>query len=207
MKVTPAHLLDVARLALIPGGNLMETRRCAVIHYTQGATAQSSIDYWNKPKCRKDDIAAHLIIDRNGTIYQCRPFDRTVSHAGSSRWRDPKTGTLYKMAKRFSIGIELANAGNGAEALSWARKQPGFTSHRATHRNGGKECEWEDYPDAQIDACVRVCQVLVARYNLDDVTGHDCIAPERKIDPGPLFPILGVRQVCGFIGKPAVHLA
>jgi N-acetylmuramoyl-L-alanine amidase len=50
-----------------------------------------------------------------------------------------------------------------------------------------------------------VAKVLVACYQLDDITGHDCIAPERKDDPGPAFPMAELRAACGFTGLPAVH--
>jgi N-acetylmuramoyl-L-alanine amidase len=89
--------------------------------------------------------------------------------------------------------------------LRWARKQPGFTSIRAIHRNGDKEFEWEEYPEAQLTAVFEISKLLVANYKLDDVTGHDCIAPERKEDPGPAFPMEDLRVACGFTGLPAVN--
>ena len=101
----------------------------------------------------------------------------------------------------------MANAGADASALSWARKQIGFVSLGAAHSNGGPVQEWEAYPAAQLTACTAVAKVLVARYQLDDITGHDCIAPERKDDPGPAFPMANLRAACGFSGLPAVHRA
>ena len=55
---------------------------------------------------------------------------------------------------------------------------------------------------------VALAKALCDRYHLDDITGHDCIAPERKIDPGPAFPMADLRAFCGF-GKtlPKVHRA
>ena len=43
------------------------------------------------------------------------------------------------------------------------------------------------------------------KVNLDDITGHDCIAPERRNDPGPAFPMQELRELCGFSGLPEVH--
>ncbi len=204
--ITPSHLLTGATLSLLPGGNPMGIRRCVVIHFTSGATAQSSIDYWKEPAPRKIDLGAHLIIDRDGTIYQCRPFNQTISHAGRSRWVDPKTGKKYEMCNQFSIGIELANAGNDPAVIKIASKLPGYAgTTKAKHRNGGKEQEWELYPGAQYLACLDAVKQLVERYNLDDITGHDCIAPERKDDPGPAFPMQQLREACGFKGLPVVH--
>ena len=180
----------------------MSTRRALVIHFTEGATAKSSIE-----AMIERGVSAHLVIDRDGTVYQCRPFNMQCAHAGVSRWTDPKTGKAYGGCNSYSLGIELANAGSAEGALSWARKQPGFSSIRAKHRNGGKEVEWEVFPAAQLAACMAISKALVERYNLDDVTGHDCIAPERKVDPGPAFPMAELRKLCGFEGLPVVHKA
>ncbi len=203
MKITADHWLEGVTRQHMPGGNTMAIRRALVIHFTAGATGQSSIDFWRTPAAK--GASAHVVIERDGTIIQCRPFNRTCGHAGVSKWRDPKTATLYQGLNSCSIGIELANAGSDNGALSWARKQPGFQSIRAKHRNGGPECEWECYPRPQIAALTEVSEALVAHYRLDDVTGHDCIAPARKDDPGPAFDMLRFRQALGFPGLPTVH--
>jgi N-acetylmuramoyl-L-alanine amidase len=124
-----------------------------------------------------------------------------------SRWRDPNTGALYNGVNAISLGIEIANAGNDTAALSWARRQPGFAGTiRAAHRNGGAVQEWEIFPEAQLATVFALSRLLVSRFKLDDLTGHDCIAPERKEDPGPAFPIQKLRELCGFLGLPAVHV-
>lgn len=188
------------RRDIIAGGDGMLIRRALVIHFTGGATGESSID-----AMRERGVSAHLVIDRDGTVIQCRPFHKTAGHAGVSRWRDPKTGTLYTGCNNFTIGIEIANAGDDEGAQSWSRKYGG-TFQSGQHRNeGGRVRLWELYPAAQIEAVTAIAKVLVERYNLDDVTGHDCIAPERKTDPSPLFPMQAVREACGLHGLPAVH--
>lgn len=203
MNITDNHLLDEAILTPVsPDGGQMNTRRVLVIHFTSGASARSSIDYWRK---LANGICAHLIIDRDGTVFQCRAFNRTASHAGVSRWVDRKTATRFGTANAYGIGIELANAGNDPGALAWARKQRDFAGTlKAAHRNGGPVQEWERYPVAQLAACEQIAQLLVQRYALDDITGHDCIAPERKDDPGPAFPMQQLRKACGFTGLPEV---
>lgn len=185
----------------LPGGSAMLIRRALVIHFTAGASAASSISFWETPAAK--GACAHLVIDRDGTIYQCRPFDRTAGHAGVSEWADPKTGRRFSGLNSCTIGIELANAGDSR--VEWARRQPGYATLRAAHRNGGPVTDWEVYPAAQLAACEAVSKLLVARYRLDDITGHDCIAPARKSDPGPAFPMQALRKACGFSGLPAVH--
>jgi N-acetylmuramoyl-L-alanine amidase len=172
-----------------------------VLHFTGGASAASSV-----VAMRERRVSAHIVVDRNGVIFQCRPFNMTASHAGVSRWRDPTSGKLYDGMNNYGIGIEIANAGASSAALSWARRQPEFAGTMfARHRNGGPVQEWEKFPALQLEAVSELSQVLVHRYNLDDLTGHDCVSPERKVDPGPAFPMEAIRLACGFEGLPAVH--
>lgn len=194
------YWLDQADRDEIKGGSAMNTRRCLVIHFTAGATGASSIE-----SMRDSGVSAHLVIERDGKIWQCRPFNLTAGHAGESTWVDPVTGKTYEGLNSCSIGIEVANAGSDDGALSWARKQPGFDSLFACHRNGGSEKEWEKFYGAQLLSLLSVSSLLVQTYNLDDVTGHDCIAPDRKDDPGPAFPMEQFRELLGFSGLPTVH--
>jgi N-acetylmuramoyl-L-alanine amidase len=205
--ITENHLLEeAAQKPISTKGQPMPIRRAVVIHFTAGATGQSSIDFWKEPKQKANDIGAHIVIERTGEIYQCRSFNKTISHAGTSRWEDPKTGKKYRSCNGFTIGIELANAGRDPRVIAIARRLPGFAgTMKARHRNGGPMVEWEQYPDAQFTSCLNVVKQLVERYNLDDITGHDCIAPNRKDDPGPAFPMERLRSACGFSGLPAVH--
>lgn len=194
------HWIDGVRRDEIASLQKMPIRRVLVIHFTGGATGASSIN-----AMRERGVSAHLVIERDGAVTQCVPFDRVAYHAGKSRWTDPKTGKKYEGINWCGIGIELANAGNDDGALSWARKQSGFESIRERHSNGGNVMEWEAYPKAQLDALFAVALKLVKEYNLDDITGHDCIAPERKDDPGPAFPMQSLREHCGFSGLPIVY--
>lgn len=194
MNITPSHLLDTARQAIIHGGAEMVVRRFLVIHFTAGASAQSSIDWWKK---LANGICAHLVIDRDGTIYQCRPFNRTAGHAGTSRWRDPNTGKCYGGLNSCSIGIELANGGD-----SYPAKFTTLKPTLAKHKHQSKEKLWETYSPLQLAACTQVSKLLCQHYNLDDLIGHDDIAPDRKLDPGPAFPMQVLRQACGFQGLP-----
>jgi N-acetylmuramoyl-L-alanine amidase len=200
MKVSENHLLEGAKWEPIVGGSDMVLRRALVIHYTEGASAKSSIEH-----NRDVGLAAHLYIDRDGTIYQARPFSRKGAHAGISVWYDPNTELRYEGLNSCSIGIELANAGKNAGVIEWAKKHAGASVVKLKHRNGGAALEWEDYPTEQLTACFTAAKAIVLRYNLDDVTGHDCISPDRKEDPGPAFPMKELREFCGFDGLPDVH--
>lgn len=208
MTITPEHWLSGGVMRdVIAGGAPMPMRRLLVIHFTAGMSARSSIDYWRK---LDNGICAHLVIDRDGTITQCRAFDRTCGHAGVSRWRDPQIRVLHQGCNAFSIGIELANAGDrvsevGGQPKAFGRYPCPAGAIAARHRNGGPKTWWECYPAPQLDACFAAARVLVQRYHLDDICGHEDIAPERKNDPGPAFPMEALRMHCGFKGLSQVH--
>jgi len=195
MTINDSHWLEGTgvRYDDIPGGSGMPVRRFLVIHFTSGASAQSSVDFWNTASAK--GACAHIVIDRDGSIIQCRPFNKTCGHAGVSKWKG------FSGLNSCSIGIELANAGDDEKlAKKWSKLAP----VKAKHKNGGPVQLWEAYPAAQIAACEAVSAALVKRYNLDDVVGHDDIAPDRKNDPGPSFPMQELREACGFTGLPVV---
>ena len=187
MTIDANHFLEGVKRDLLPGGAEMPVRRFLVIHFTSGASGQSSINFWKTPDAK--GASAHLVIERDGTVIQCRPFNRTCGHAGKSRWKG------FDGLNACSIGIELANAGDNAKLAAKWSKLPLF---KARHKNGGPVQDWEAYPEEQIQACIQVAQAIVARYKLDDVIGHDDIAPDRKNDPGPAFPMGRLREACGF---------
>lgn len=194
MKITDDHWLETAKRRPIFGGAIMAIRRFLVIHFTGGASAQSSISYWKELDI---GVCAHFVIDRDGTIYQCRPCNRTAGHAGASQWKDPKSGITYHGLNSCSIGIELANGGD-----TYPSKFSLLDPTTARHKNGGPFTKWETYPSVQLAACEMLSKALCDRYKLDDVMGHDDIAPNRKRDPGPAMDMLALRESCGFKGLP-----
>jgi len=50
------------------------------------------------------------------------------------------------------------------------------------------------YTEIQLQTAMDVGIALVKTYNLKDVLGHDDIAPHRKSDPGPAFPMSSFRS-------------
>jgi N-acetylmuramoyl-L-alanine amidase len=161
-----------------------------VIHYTAGSSAASSANYL----CR-DEIkaSAHIVIGRNGEIYQLVPFDTIAWHAGTSAYGG------RTMLNKYSVGIELANAGvlikTGNEYQAWfGTKYPASDVVYATHRNETKPRYWQAYTDKQIEVCRDVCEALINKFAIKDIVGHEEIAPGRKQDPGPAFPLDSFRE-------------
>jgi N-acetylmuramoyl-L-alanine amidase len=195
MNITPDHWLEGVRRETLPGGSAMLTRRFLVMHFTDGATAASSVSWWRDPQAK--GASAHVVIDRDGTIIQCRPFNRTCGHAGKSEWRG------FAGLNSCSIGIELANGGcdePGPDGFDWAKKQPASRFILAKHKHEGLLREWEAYPEAQLASARAAARAVKIRYNLDDCIGHEDIAKGRKTDPGPAFPMDQFRRELGFPG-------
>lgn len=186
MNILPTHWIDTAIRQTLPGGAPMSVRRFLIMHYTAGASALSSINFWRTPEAR--GASAHFVIDRDGTLYQCRPCNFTCGHAGTSQWTH--AGKTYSGLNSCSIGIEFANAGDNLGLISrWSTLPPLL----ARHKNGGPQKHWERYTPEQIATGEQLARVLVQRYNLDAILGHDDIAPTRKVDPGPAFPMEQIR--------------
>ena len=61
MTITEDHWLsDVVRLPLA-GGAAMTVRRFLVIHFTSGATARSSVDFWRTPVAKCESQSAGCV--------------------------------------------------------------------------------------------------------------------------------------------------
>lgn len=161
-----------------------------VIHYTAGSSAESSARELINPDVK---ASAHIVIGREGEIIQLVPFDVIAWHAGKSFYggRDG--------LNKYSIGIEIDNAGPlekvGSEYKSWfGRKYQENDVLYAAHRNNPKKSYWHLYTDKQIEACQQVCIELIKKYSINTIVGHEEIAPTRKTDPGPAFPLDRFRE-------------
>ncbi|MCW1917055.1 N-acetylmuramoyl-L-alanine amidase [Luteolibacter sp. GHJ8] len=198
MKVLEDQWLSDAKRLKYPAGPEMKIRRFGIAHFTAGAAALSSYNFWLSGEARGAE--AHVIIDRDGTVYQIRPFNQRCDHAGTSTWSDPKTGRVFTALNSCTIGVEFANAGDSARAdgTAFTRFKLPAGVIQARHKNGGPVKSWECYPEPQILAGIAVFKAITARYNLDDLVGHEDIAPKRKVDPGPAFPMTRIRLACGF---------
>ena len=59
-----------------------------------------------------------------------------------------------------------------------------------THPNGTRFKYWAAFDEPQVTAAIQVTEALLAEYpDIGDVLGHDDIAPTRKIDVSPAFPM------------------
>lgn len=130
-----------------------------IIHYTFG-DQPSSLETLTQA-----DVSAHYLLTNSEKpfFYQLVDESRQANHAGLSSWK------IYNQLNAASIGIEVVN-------LGYVETSEG----RA----------WYPYPQAQIDQLILLLKQLVARHNIkpENILGHSDVAPQRKQDPGPLFP-------------------
>lgn len=128
-------------------------------------------------------VSAHFQIGYEGQITQIiDPRTHVAFHAGNSQWYDAHSKQVLAGCNNFSVGIELLGDGN---------IQP--------------------YAKEQIDSLIILIQELVAKVpglSLENIAGHQDIAPKRKVDPGKFFPWaeletrLGVRIKRTNWGRP-----
>ncbi len=161
-----------------------------IIHYTAGSSAESSARFLLKSEIK---ASAHLVIGRQGEIFQLVPFDTVAWHAGESSY-----GTR-QWFNQYSIGIELDNAGPlknvGSEFQAWfGGKYQANDVELAIHRNETTPKYWHTFTEKQISVCREVCELLIHKYGLQLILGHEEIAPGRKQDPGPAFPLDKFRE-------------
>jgi N-acetylmuramoyl-L-alanine amidase len=111
-------------------------------------------------------VSSHYLVTDESPprVLQLVSEERRAWHAGRSSWG--QAGAL----NASSIGIEIVNLGGTRQA------------------DGSKV--YAPFPPEQMDAVLALCQDIVRRHAIrpDHVLGHSDIAPQRKDDPGPLFP-------------------
>jgi N-acetylmuramoyl-L-alanine amidase len=195
MKITNDLLFDNANkqvdFKLTPNRGGKYTPQFLVMHYTAATEAKGSINWFLNKEAK---ASAHLIIDRDGTITQFAPFNVVTWHAGVSEWNG-----LVGL-NRFSIGIELVNGGrvvrSGNNWICPVDKKIVQDSDViiARHKNESNESGWHVYTQFQLQVATEVSALLVKTYNLKNVLGHEDIAPHRKSDPGPAFPMGSFRS-------------
>lgn len=176
--------------------------RLLVMHYTASQRAAGAIAWLCNPAAK---ASAHIVIDTDGTVTQLVPLNRRAWHAGVSAWKGVSD------CNAFSIGIEMANPGplrqmaDGTLTDANGQKYPKSQAAMLAHRLEPKVVRpWATYPVAQQAAAVAIAQAICATYGIKEIVGHDDIAPTRKRDPGPAWPMASfTSKVFGRQGKAA----
>ncbi|HSC83820.1 MAG TPA: N-acetylmuramoyl-L-alanine amidase [Pseudomonas sp.] len=146
-----------------------------VVHYTSTDLAHSLA------LLTRGEVSSHYLIadDNPATIYRLVDENRRAWHAGQSEWQ----GRTWLNAS--TIGIEIVNPG---------------------YEDTPQGRVWQPYSEAQITALIDLLKDIVQRHQLplDSIIGHSDVAPQRKDDPGPLFPWQRLAEA-GLIRWPDSH--
>jgi N-acetylmuramoyl-L-alanine amidase len=133
--------------------------RFLVLHYTV-SNRENSIK-----TLTQQEVSAHYLLtdDPVPVIYNLVDEKNAAWHAGNSSWKN------YTQLNNSSIGIEIVNPG-------WKDTPNGRV--------------YAPFPQSQIDALIPLVRDIVQRHHIapENVLGHSDIAPQRKQDPGPMFP-------------------
>ena len=160
-----------------------------IMHYTAGPY-KTALRTLVNPRVR---ASAHIIIDRDGTITQLVPFNLMAWHAGRSYYKS-RIGF-----NKYSIGIEMVNSGYLTKSGNIYRAWYGESFNpseviEGIHRNQSNAKYWHVYTSEQIDAAYELVQAIIDEYGIKFILGHEEIAPNRKQDPGPAFPLDRFRE-------------
>lgn len=103
-------------------------------------------------------VSAHYVVEEDGRVFRLVPEERRAWHAGVSYWRGRRN------VNGESIGVEIVNPGH--------------------------EWGYRAFPDPQVAAVIGLVADIRARWTIEDrdIVGHSDVAPDRKDDPGELFP-------------------
>ena len=103
-------------------------------------------------------VSAHYMVEEDGRIFSLVPEERRAWHAGKSFWKGETD------INAVSVGIEVVNPGH--------------------------EFGYRPFPEAQIEALADLIADVRSRWTIPDarILGHADVAPDRKEDPGELFP-------------------
>jgi N-acetylmuramoyl-L-alanine amidase len=103
-------------------------------------------------------VSAHYLVEEDGRVFSLVDESHRAWHAGVSYWRG------IRDVNSASIGIEIVNKGH--------------------------EWGYHAFPCPQIEAVISLCHAIRSRHMIApcNVIGHSDVAPERKQDPGELFP-------------------
>lgn len=103
-------------------------------------------------------VSAHYLVEEDGTVYALVPEQYRAWHAGQSFWRGERD------INSCSIGVETVNPGH-----VWG---------------------YRPFPNVQIDAVIALLTDIRSRWRVPNaqILGHADVAPDRRKDPGELFP-------------------
>ena len=106
----------------------------------------------------KARVSAHYVVEEDGRVLALVPEERRAWHAGRGVWQGETD------VNSASIGIEIVNPGH--------------------------EFGYRPFPEVQIARVINLVADIRTRWTVPDarIIAHSDLAPDRKQDPGELFP-------------------
>lgn len=103
-------------------------------------------------------VSAHYVVEEDGRVFRLVNEARRAWHAGRGVWQGQDD------LNGASIGVEIVNPGH--------------------------EFGYRPFPDVQIEAVIALVGDIRSRWTIPDarIIAHSDLAPDRKQDPGELFP-------------------
>lgn len=182
-------------------------QKILVMHYSAG-TLERAMKLLASPEAK---VSSHYVVsdqkvsDQKKKIFRLVKENKRAWHAGRGSWGP------FKDVNSSSIGIEIVNVGY---TYGLREKQPPLYEKKSDflkllnkvnryswsyHMRFLRKCgekgwikgkKWQPYPKFQINTLIELSKAIIFKNNIkpQNVIGHSDLAPQRKIDPGPLFP-------------------
>jgi N-acetylmuramoyl-L-alanine amidase len=151
------------------------------VHYTGGPKVVSAIR-----TLIAADLGYHLLIDRDGAVFQMTSFNRKCWHAGKAVW-------LGRSPNHHHVSVSLSSWGyldQNLKTYTGQKLSIDESSYRPDNVTG-RMYYWHKATDKQIVA-LRSFLYWTVQHGIDPdaVCGHDeaCLPKGRKLDPGGVLP-------------------
>jgi N-acetyl-anhydromuramyl-L-alanine amidase AmpD len=181
----------------------------APTNLNRGVIVVNGVKYYNAK------AAAHYMTGRTGRTVMLVPENEAAWHAGSRTTKPQLNGK--GSLNLWTIGHEICNWGGLRKAgdkffcwpNNWTYEYKGpapvhcpkrynialtddsyrLQDGRLAFEEGNIEY-WEPYTEEAIKATIKLWGEIIDRYQISQewIAGHEHVDPNRKIDPGPVFP-------------------
>ncbi len=133
---------------------------------------------------RKDQDITHIILHYTGMKTAQAAIKKLCDEASqvSAHYTIDEAGKIYQH-------VDEANRAWHAGKAYWRGKNDiNSRSIGIEIVNHGHEHGYQEFPNDQIQSVIDLCIDIQKRYKIEHVLAHSDIAPDRKEDPGELFP-------------------
>lgn len=156
-----------------------------VVHYTADRALEAGAAYLVSA-----NLGYHLIVGRDGGIYQMTSLDRMAWHAGKAIWHGRSPNHHFLGVSLVSWGFLKQLPSGKFRSHTGADVDPDDVAQRPDNRHGIVQ-PWDAATPEQVTSLEEILQWCVTRgIDPDMVCGHDecALPPGRKADPGGVLP-------------------